>query len=108
MADNEWVGKKFRARCLMHLPDQGEKRPGEEFTFTAACAKLGLDPESWLTVGNAELVGKATAKHGPSPGAKPDDKPKPRPDDEPKPAAADATSKAPPVAVLGKPKGGDD
>jgi len=83
MAENKWVGKRFRARCLMHLPDQGEKRPGEEFTFTAACANLGLQPESWLAIGNAELVGKATPK--PTPAPKPPAKPKP--DAKPKPAA---------------------
>ena len=106
MADNEWVGKRFIARCLMHLPDQGEKRPGDEFTFTAACARLGLQPELWLSHGNAELAGKAPPKRGPSRDEKPPDEPKPKPSDAEKPAVADAKP-ASPVAALGTAKGGD-
>lgn len=90
MADNEWVGKRFIARCLMHLPDQGEKTPGDEFTFTAACARMGLKPESWLAIGNAELAGKAKQRPGPSLDEKPPDEPKPKPSEDVKPAAADA------------------
>lgn len=106
MADSEWIGKRFVARCAMNLPDQGEKRPGDEFTFTAACARLGLRPESWLEVGNAELVGKAKSKPGPSPDVKPPDaKPSTPPSEKPK--AADAGD-ASPAATFGRKKGGDD
>ena len=106
MADSEWVGKRFVARCLMNLPDQGEKRPGDEFTFTPACAAFGLRPESWLEIGNAELVGKATPKPGRSPAEKPPEEPKPKLNEEPKPAAGDASTPAAPVAPRGR-KGGD-
>jgi hypothetical protein len=98
MADNEWVGKRFVARCLMHLPDQGEKRPGDEFTFTAACAALGLQPESWLKIGNAALVGKAMPKPGPSREEKPRDEPKPKPDVNETPVVADVEPTPPVVA----------
>jgi len=100
--DNKWVGKRFRARCLMHLPDQGEKRPGEEFVFTDVCARYGLQPESWLAIGNAELVGKVTPK--PTPAPKPPDEPKP--DDKPK-RAADVAKVTPPSAAKASKKGGD-
>jgi len=107
MAQNEWVGKRFIARCLMHLPDQGEMRPGDEFTFSDACARMGLQPETWLAVGNAELAGKARPKPGPSREEKPPDEPKPTPSEDEKPEAADAEP-APPVAAFGgKRKGGD-
>lgn len=104
---NEWIGKRFIARCLMHLPDQGEKRPGDEFTFTEACAALGLQPESWLAIGNAELAGKARPKPGPSPDEKPpDEKP---PSEEPKAAdATDAPQVVAPIFKSTKRKGGDD
>jgi len=96
---SEWVGKRFVARCLMHLPDQGEKRPGDEFTFTAACEALGLRPEKWLDIGNAELVGKVVPKPGPS--VKPLDASKPPAVEK----VADAKP-APPVVAFG-PKGGE-
>lgn len=110
MAENEWIGKRFRARCLMHLPDQGERKPGEEFEFTAACARMGLQPESWLAIGNAELVGKATPKRGPSREEKPREEPKPKPAPEEKPAEGDVVDAPPVVAPVFAPrrKGGDD
>lgn len=106
MGDNEWVGKRFVARCLMNLPDQGEMKPGDEFTFTAACARLGLQPESWLAIGNAELLGKATPKRGPSRDEKPPDETPKLPVEDVKPVAADADP-APSVTAFGRTKGGD-
>jgi len=60
---SDYVGQQFRARVLMELPGVGAVKPGGTFTFTAAMAEQGVQPDVWLQVGNAELVrGKDKSK----------------------------------------------
>lgn len=78
MDNKQWIGTRWRARCAMRLP-KGPVGIGDEFVFDKACAELGLRPDVWLEVGNAEQIKAPKPLSESVAESKPDTKPAARP-----------------------------